>query len=112
MSTLQIQKTPHDYQRIVNENMNFLKMQANLEQQYYNANKVLQVTGMLQDPTPPDMRSESDRFAIGEQTRQQFRTQLMTITNGTNADLIVNDFSVSNIPRILQGWLAHHFKIL
>jgi hypothetical protein len=104
MSTLQIQKTPHDYQRIVNENMNFLKMQANLEQQYYNANKILQVTGMLQDPTPPDMRSESDRFAIGEQTRQQFRTQLMTITNGTNADLIVNDFSVSDIPRILQGW--------
>ena len=79
-------------------------MKANLEQGYYNAGKVFQVTGQLQDPTPPDMRSESDKFALVEQNRQYFRTKLLGVTSGANSDVIVNDVPFKNIPRILQGW--------
>ena len=88
----------------MNENLNYLKMKAILEQQYYNSLKVFEVTVQLQDPTPPDLRSEADKFSQIEQNRQFFRTKLMTVTNQANSDKIVDDLPLKDIVRVLQGW--------
>ena len=101
---LQIQRTPRDYTRIASETDNLLAAQAALEQQLYNARKVFQVTGQLIDPTPPDMRSAADKFADVEMNRINFKKLLMTITDGANADIIVNSVPVNKYATLIQGW--------
>jgi len=88
--------------------LNNLRLQASNDLKNYNATKLFDITGQL-PLTPPDMTSVSDKYKDLENLKVKVRGELMTITDGENADSIVQSISptllvflANNMPYITE----------
>jgi len=86
--------------------LNNLALQASNNQKNYNVNKLFQVTG--QPPLiPPDMRSVSEKYNDLDNLRVKVRSELMSITDGQNANAVVE-----GISPLLLVFLANHMPYI
>ena len=81
--------------------MNNLNLEASNDNKNYVANKILQITG--EEPVrPPDTSSIEDKFKNTLNLQTLVRSQLMDITDGTNANQIVDNLSVDMLQFVAQ----------
>jgi hypothetical protein len=93
---------PTDASKFRQQYLANLALQANLDDQNLQANKIYKKTGMT--PTQPtDTRSTAEILADTERLKIEVRSQLSQIADGTNADAIVQQLD----PNQLQ-FLAQH----
>ena len=93
---------PTDASKFRQQYLANLSLQANIDDQNLQANKIYKKTGMT--PTQPtDTRTTAEILADTERLKIQVRSQLSQIADGTNADSIVQQLD----PNQLQ-FLAQH----
>ena len=81
--------------------MNNLNLEAKNNEKNYLANKIYQITG--EEPIrPPDTSSTEDKFKNVLNLQTLVRSQLMEITDGTNANQIVDDLSIDMLQFVAQ----------
>ena len=99
-------KRPLDYEKYLDEYRANLQLQINNNNRVYNA--VSQANQGIQLPEePPDMRSLSKKIGDIQNLKNQLSVQLRQITDGSNADMIVNRLSDDELTRAVQ-----YFQIL
>jgi len=99
-------RKPMDYDKFLDEYKANLQLQINNNNRVYNA--VLQVNKGIQLPEqPPDMRSLSEKIGDVQNLKNQLSVQLRQITDGSNADMIVNRLNDDELARAVQ-----YFQIL
>lgn len=92
---------PMDYDKFLDEYRANLQLQINNNNRVYNA--VSQVNQGIQLPEqPPDMRSLSEKIGDVQNLKNQLSVQLRQITDGSNADMIVNRLSDDELARAVQ----------
>ena len=97
---------PMDYNKYLDEYKANLQLQINNNNRIYNA--VSQATQGIQVPEQPaDMRSLSEKIGDIQNLKNQLSVQLRQITDGSNADMIVNRLNDDELTRAVQ-----YFQIL
>lgn len=99
-------KKPMDYNKYLDEYKANLQLQINNNNRIYNA--VSQANQGVQLPEqPPDMRSLSEKIGDIQNLKNQLSVQLRQITDGSNADMIVNRLNDDELARAVQ-----YFQVL
>jgi hypothetical protein len=101
-----MQKRPMDYNKYMDEYKANLQLQISNNNRIYNA--VSQANQGIDIPTPPaDTRSLSEKIGDIQNLKSQLSVQLRQITDGSNADMIVNRLNDDELARAVQ-----YFQIL
>ena len=99
-------RKPMDYDKFLDEYKANLQLQINNNNRIYNA--VSQANQGIQVPEQPaDMRSLSEKIGDIQNLKNQLSVQLRTITDGSNADMVVNRLNDDELARAVQ-----YFQIL
>ena len=99
-------KRPMDYEKYLDEYKANLQLQINNNNRVYDA--VSQANQGIQIPEqPPDMRSLSEKIGDVQNLKNQLSVQLRQITDGSNADMVINRLSDDKLARAVQ-----YFQIL
>ena len=99
-------RKPMDYERYLDEYKANLQLQINNNNRVYNA--VSQANqGIMIPEQPPDMRTLSEKIGDVQNLKNQLSVQLRQITDGSNADMIVNRLNDDELARAVQ-----YFQIL
>jgi hypothetical protein len=94
-------RKPMDYDKFLDEYRATLQLQINNNNRVYNA--VSQANQGIQIPEqPPDMRSLSEKIGDIQNLKNQLSVQLRQITDGSNADMIVNRLNDDELARAVQ----------
>lgn len=94
-------RKPMDYDKYLDEYKANLQLQINNNNRVYNA--VSQANQGIQIPEqPPDMRSLSEKIGDIQNLKNQLSVQLRQITDGKNADMIVNSLNDDELARAVQ----------
>ena len=101
-----MQKKPLDYDKYLEDYKANLQLQISNNNRIYNA--VSQANQGIDIPTPPaDTRSLSEKIGDIQNLKNQLSVQLRQITDGQNADMIVNRLSDDELGKAVQ-----YFQIL
>ena len=94
-------RKPMDYDKFLDEYKANLQLQINNNNRVYNA--VSQANQGIQLPEElPDMRSLSEKIGDIQNLKNQLSVQLRQITDGKNADMIVNRLNDDELARAVQ----------
>ena len=94
-------KRPMDYEKYLDEYRANLQLQINNNNRVYNA--VSQANQGIQLPEQlPDMRSLAEKIGDIQNLKAQLSVKLRQITDGPNADMIVNRLSDDDLARAVQ----------
>ena len=96
-------KTKMDMVKTRNNYLSNLKLQTQINDQNYNANKTYIRTGQL-PIEPTDNRSLTDKLADTERMKIDLRSKLHTITDGANAGLIVSELTPDELSFLTQQY--------
>jgi len=103
-------KTPLDYDRYLDEYKANLQLQINNNAKIYNA--VSQVQQGIQIPeAPPDMRSLSEKISDIQSLKNQLSILLRQLTDGENANDVVNSLGDEDLARAVQYFPALAAKL-
>lgn len=102
MSSGQPYNKPIDILKAKNANLAYLNLRAQLDEQNYQANKLYKRTGQL--PTEmADTRTLAEKLADVQRLKLDLNKQLLEITDGENAQEILNDLSTNALQFLAQN---------
>jgi len=96
-------KTKMDMAKTRNNYLSNLKLQTQINDQNYNANKTYIRTGQL-PVEPTDTRSLTDKLADTQRMKIDLRSKLHSITDGENAGLIVSGLTPDELIFLTQQY--------
>jgi len=96
-------KTPIDVKKARQAYLANLNLRAELDDKNLQANKIYIKTGQLPSE-PPDTRTLTEKLADIQRLKIELSSKLQEITDGENAQAIVNQLDDNSIQFLIQNW--------